>query len=170
MKAWLRSMLACQLLFFAGWAGLEEWRHYHSASLLLETEGYDPRDLISGHYLQLHYPISHVEKLQGFPTPSPERPLELWVRMEPAGSVRSGMRSYNSYRAVEVRLSAPGEGAAPWAKAHWSPGVGAIYGIERYYFSEARVGEMEGLRSGHVWVEADLSTDGQLRIVGLVKP
>jgi len=169
MRLWLRIALAGQLVFFMGWAGLEEWRHHSGVTLLLETEGYDPRDLLSGQYLQLNYPIRHVENLRGFPRPEPVRPMEIWVRLEPLGSVKLGLRSYNSYRAAEVSQSAPLVGQAKWAKARWAPGSGAVYGIERYYFSEARKESMQGLRSGRVWVEAQLPADGQLRLLDIVR-
>lgn len=47
-----------QLLFFVGWAGLEQHRVTSGASILVKVVPVDPRDLLRGQYLRLAYEFS----------------------------------------------------------------------------------------------------------------
>lgn len=41
------------VIFFAGWIGMLEWQLAEAPEVKIAARGYDPRDLLSGHYLNL---------------------------------------------------------------------------------------------------------------------
>lgn len=41
------------VLFFIGWIGMLEWQLNQAPEVKIAARGYDPRDLLSGHYLNL---------------------------------------------------------------------------------------------------------------------
>jgi len=57
MSAWLRVVLAAQILFFSVWGASLLRSHAHVRVVWLATQPIDPRDLLSGHYVALRYPI-----------------------------------------------------------------------------------------------------------------
>ena len=52
---WIRWTMAMQVVFFVGWAGVEEYGRVNGVEFLLETRPVDPRDFLSGLYMTLAY-------------------------------------------------------------------------------------------------------------------
>jgi hypothetical protein len=46
------AVIAVDLLVFGGWIAAEETARFRGVEVLLPVEGYDPRDLLSGHYVR----------------------------------------------------------------------------------------------------------------------
>jgi len=167
---WVRWTLLAQAVFFAGWAAREEWRRNAAPVIRIETAPVDPRDLWSGQYLQLRYPIAGVDGLPGFPPAPKTWPIEVAVRLVPR-PVRVAGVPVTVWRAVEVRVP-PGEIPARqdpaqgvWVVGSWSGrGRGVVYGIERFYFSEKRKEGFSTRRSGTLHVECAVGRDGKLSI------
>jgi hypothetical protein len=173
---WVRWTLLAQVVVFGGWAAREEWKRLAAPVIRLETAPVDPRDLWSGQYLQLAYPIARVDRLPGFPAPAPSRPLPVAVRLVP-GEVRSAGVPVIVWQAAEVRVPPvaiparqdPAQGV--WVLGTWTgTRRGVTYGIERFYFSEKRMKEFASRRSGTaLHVECAVGRDGRLSIRRLVE-
>ena len=172
---WVRWTLLAQVVFFAGWAAREEWKRLAAPVIRLETAPVDPRDLWSGQYLQLAYPIAWVDRLPGFPSAAPSRPVPLAVRLVPR-PVRIDGVPVVVWQAAEVRVPPgaiparqdPGQGV--WVLGTWTGRRrGVVYGIERFYFSESRMKEFSARRSGALHVECGVGRDGRLTIRRLVE-
>ncbi len=52
-RTWLILSLLFPIIFFVGWIGYMEDKIQHASEIVIRAEGYDPRNLISGHYLSL---------------------------------------------------------------------------------------------------------------------
>lgn len=52
-KSLTASLVAIPVLFFICWIGYIKISEINAPKLIVAVEGYDPRDLISGHYLSL---------------------------------------------------------------------------------------------------------------------
>jgi uncharacterized membrane-anchored protein len=174
---WVRLAIAAQVVVFAGWAAREEWRRAAAPVIRLETAPVDPRDLWSGQYMRLAYPIARVEQLPGFPPRAATGPMNLAVRLAPT-EVRFGGAPVTVWRAVEVRVppgdipakQKPADGvwvAGTWTGRGWAGGV--RYGIERFYFNEKRKREFQSRRSGQVHVECTVDRRGRLALKRLIE-
>ncbi len=117
-----------QVLFFAGWAWLEESRLEEGAgqSILVTVRPVDPRDLLRGQYMQLGYRFSQAQVF----------PVELavadgsviWVVLGPEGQFYVPKDAYD--RRPEVVAS--GEVVLRGRVA----GGRFVFGIERYFVPE----------------------------------
>src|SRR6185436_20888926 len=58
MTRWLYVALAAQVLFFSAWGARLLTSHRDVGIVWLATEPVDPRDLLSGNYVALRYPIA----------------------------------------------------------------------------------------------------------------
>ena len=165
----LWALLGAQLAFFIGWAALEETRK-EGPGFLLETEGVDPRDLFAGQYLTLAYPAARVPAADVEALASDGAPYA--VRLEPAGDTVVAGKAWPLRRAADRQAVLSGDWSAHPAAEGWARGTlqnGRVaFGIERYYFSEARAAEVNALRPGQYFVHVRLSRDGRLRIQDLV--
>jgi uncharacterized membrane-anchored protein len=171
MRNWVRWTLLAQVLFFSGWAGIEEWKRHEAPAILLETVPVDPRDLLSGQYLMLGYRIGQVDQLPGFPNPAPTRSVKIGVLLKPGNTVNVGGRGYTLWQAVRCQVPPPSDlktDEGVWVLGEWVFHNNVIFGIERYYFTEKRVDEFSALRSGKFYVEAKLAKGGKLAIQRLV--
>ena len=65
----LIAALAFPVVILIGMTGINEYYLRTSQSLVLPVQGYDPRDLLSGHYLiyKVDYGLSCPEDLENFP-------------------------------------------------------------------------------------------------------
>ena len=165
MKAkWIRWTVAAQVLFFVGWAGMEEYRRVDAVEFLLETRPIDPRDFLSGLYMTLGYRFMDP--------PGSVAGREALVRLEFFRDVTVDGETWPVWRAIlksppssvdDARLT-PTSG---WARANVEEGR-LDYGIDRYYFSEARQEELNGLRGGQFYVLVSLGREGALRVQDLI--
>lgn len=162
----LRWTLLVQLLFFAGWTAREEWVRARGEVIVLETVPVDPRDLWSGQYMVLRYEVSNLSQLL------PEEGLTgaVAVRLVPGEAQRIGGEERHVWRAVEVRPWAdelPEEGEGVWVRGELESHGRARYGIERYYFSESRLAQMNELRPPF-YVEVQVTRDATMRVLDIL--
>ncbi len=164
-----RLALAAQVVFFLGWAGVEERRRATVVTVLLETVPADPRDVLSGDYLVLRYPMNRVDGLPGVPVPAPIVARPVAVRLVPVDV--AGRRVW---RAAGCTMPAPPltgrlEPDGSLRVAGTWLGRGQVrYGIERFYFSEHRQAAMNAYRPGSFLVEAGVVPGGRLVLKRLV--
>ncbi len=165
MKAkWIRWAVAVQVLFFVGWAGVEEYGRFNAVEFLLETRPVDPRDLLSGLYMAL-----------GYRSMDPEGQVtgnEALVRLEFEKEVTINGETWPVWHAVRKTDPSLVDDRRPtttsgWARASVENGR-LDYGIDRYYFSEARQEELGELRGSQFYVLASLGRDGTLRVKDLI--
>jgi uncharacterized membrane-anchored protein len=156
--------MAMQVVFFVGWAGVEEYGRINGVEFLLETRPVDPRDFLSGLYMTLGYsfmdPEGSVPGREALVRLDFER--EVTVDGETFPVWRAALKSEPSLVA-DRRLTA----TSGWASASVEGGR-LDYGIDRYYFSEARQEELSGLRGGRFYVLVRLGPDGMLRVRDLI--
>lgn len=170
-KNWIRWTLLAQALFFAGWAGVEEWKRNSAPVILLETMPVDPRDLFAGQYMALRYRIGQVDHLPGFPQEKPYGGVKIAVLLKPSGTVNVGGKGHQLWGAVQCQVQPPedlGTGDGLWVRGEWVSSNNVIFGIERYYFSEKRKVELNSVNTGHVYVEAKVMKGGKLALKDLV--
>ena len=143
--------------------------------IILEAEGYDPRDVLSGHFARLRYPIRTVtlteEKVDRlFGTGSP------WA---PAIEVYVGLRD-DAEEGIQVA-----EVSKDWiddpdllvvkarAKRRWNR-IDLFYGIERFYAQQAEAVALEDLlrrRRGdksRVQIAVAVGDDHRMRIKAII--
>lgn len=162
----LRAALYVQLAFFAGWGAYLLTSHQGGKVLWLETAPVDPRDLISGHYVALSYPINQpaASDCPGFLS----KPGRVWVRLRPSGRrIETAEGPVEAWDAVEC-ASAPRSDGEVWASASIERGWRnrAIFGIERFYVNENS--PLRTAQSGQV--VAKVSSNGrELRILDLIR-
>lgn len=171
MKNWVRWTLLAQVLFFTGWAGWQEWVKTSAPLVYLETLPVDPRDLLSGQYLQLRYRIGMVDTLPGFPSPAPSGPTPVAVLLKPSMPVPVGGKTYTLWQAVQCQVPPPESLDTP--QGLWVVGTrisvnNTLFGIEHYYFNEKRAAELSQIRSGKIYVEAGVGKDGRLVLRNLI--
>ncbi|MEK7474087.1 MAG: GDYXXLXY domain-containing protein [Candidatus Coatesbacteria bacterium] len=174
---WVRWTLLAQLLFFGGWAAREEWNR-QGPVIVLETAPVDPRDLLSGQYLQLSYRISRLDGVRVTGDLPRNAGAAVAVRLVPAPDRPDGR---TVWRAAEIACPGPAipvrqdPAQGVWVTGRFTArrfggGLGWVeYGIERYYFNEARVKEFASRRSGAFLVECTVGRDGRLAIRRLVE-
>ena len=166
---WVRWTLALQVVFFLGWALSEEMKRQDAPTVVLETEPYDPRDLLAGKYMDLRYVIGDTTKLPGFPAEKIQPGAKVAVRLEPQGEARIAEKVHQVWGPVTCVSPPPMYiGSGHWVIGDYVGGRQVRFGIERYYFSEKNQADMNGIRSGHVWVEATISKNGQLALKRLI--
>ena len=122
-------LVLLQLAFFAAWAGYEEMLLRTGDSILVKTVPVDPRDLLSGQYLELRYAFSSVESL-GIESPGWSlRGKTVWVVLGPQGEFHV-LRYATMERPAHL---AEGEVALKGVTHYWNQ---VTFGIERYFVPE----------------------------------
>jgi uncharacterized membrane-anchored protein len=118
--------VAFPLVVLAAWCGSLEWKTRSGEEIRLEIEGYDPRDLLSGHYLTFRFSFSNKVRCAS----SSSQEVKRCVCLSPQGS-------------DSVLYSAAGDhdcdaGALPCATMirGWCQGSRFVTGLERYYIPE----------------------------------
>ncbi len=164
---WIWLTLAAQLLFFVAWGASEEMKRGGGREFLLETERVDPRDLLSGQYMILNVKAARPAGLSGHAGP-------VAVRLEKVGDaqVEGGLSlPLWAAAAAQPQEGLPGPWPALQADSGWakgnSDGSRVAYGIERYYFSQAR-GQSLNLAPGEFYVKVKLGKKGDLRVLDLL--
>lgn len=174
----LRLTILLQVLFFIFWGGWE-WsrRHWVICTIYVDTMPVDPRDLLAGQYMALRYPIGDPANVPGFPKSAPTTSQVIKIRLAPGPLVNTDKGQVTMYVAEQVDMTGSANGMGPndkfvWVQAKFNPNGWnnqIEYGIERYYFSERRMQEMNKMRSGQYVAKVDVSTQGLLTIKEFVK-
>jgi len=118
--------VAAQVLFFAGWAAVEQRRHSTGDSILVKTAPVDPRDLLSGQYMALSYEFSRGTARDW--AGDPPEGLAVWAVLRPEGEFHVLDRLQDVH---------PPSVPAGWVvlqgrREKWRN----VYGIEKYFVPE----------------------------------
>jgi hypothetical protein len=156
----LRILLYSQVACFLAWGIYLLLAQSGGRIIWLDTKPVDPRDLFSGHYVQLSYPAQDLGKMNcTFPDG------EFFVKFVPAGNAVHTAQG-------DVRLSEPQSCAmnkdsdGVWGRARaWSI-LPVDYGIGRFYLSETS--PLLSARSGNVVAKISVAPNGDMRIIDLV--
>lgn len=152
-------VLVLQGAFLLGLVAQQEFHLASPATVLLETEPVDPRDLLRGDYVILNYKISSL----GAEAFSPRLPNAgavdgrgIHVALQKRGPFHEVARA-----SLEKLEAAPGETLlAGRAVQSWNNQVRVEYGLERYYVKEGT-----GNPQGKLTVEVAVSAAGK----GIIK-
>lgn len=163
MNTKLRLALYAQVIFFALWAAWCMSNFNNAPAIWLSTEPVDPRDLISGKYVQLRYQANNLEKLN-----CPAGGNTLYVRLDPAAEDTPTAKGPVRLHEAKACAAAP-EGEGIWVKAqHSRYHRGRVtYGIEKFYLNEND--PLLNARSGTLAVRAAIGRDRRLRALELAR-
>jgi uncharacterized membrane-anchored protein len=143
--------VAAQLLFFAGWAAVEQRRHTVGAEILVRTAPVDPRDFLSGQYLALSYEFSRGMTLRDVAR-EPNEGDQVWVVLK-----RDGRFHVPDYAmSVQPEDLPDGSVAVVGRRDKWR----TLFGIEKYFVPEGT----ETPQQGDTTVKLRVSPDGVVRI------
>jgi len=168
VTARLVMALAAQLVFFAGWGAYLVTSHAGAPVVWLETEPVDPRDLLSGHYVALRYPISTVPGT-GCELGEDAGTKMIYVRVQDQGR---RLQTAQGEVAIAEPVACTAQRPAPGADERWIAGRLTRrndlieYGIERFYVGEDSA--LRRARSGSVVAQVAVGFDMKARIVALV--
>ncbi len=163
----LRILLAAHLLFFGAWGGQLLTSHRDVAVVWLATEPVDPRDLLSGHYVALRYPMTTATRIgcdlgsDGFVGGM------VFVRLEAgADAIQTAEGYVVPSEAAGCSTTPPLPGSGTWIAGRVDTGGVITYGIERMF-----VGENDPLRqatSGSVVAKVAVNDNYEGRLLALV--
>ena len=142
--------VAAQVLFFAAWAGVEQVRLSSGYPIHVRTAPVDPRDLLSGQYLELSYDFSRAERLADTGL-APKEGEEVWYVLRSEGEFHVPQAAYSRRPPVGA-----GQVAVVGRMDRWR----ILYGIEQYYVPE---GSPTPARS-ETTVKLRVGQDGKPRI------
>lgn len=146
-KKWVIAALAAPIIALAA---LTAWKHVRMSTgteLVLPIRGYDPRDLLSGHYLiyQVDYGIADVCRGRQ------RNPPEKWLCLD--------SKSVSNYHPVGCEVVIKGRCDGSRFRA----------GIERFYIPENESRQLERLvQSRQASIRVSVSADGTARIKDLL--
>ncbi len=121
------AWVGVQLLFFAGWAAVEQRRLSTGLSILVRTAPVDPRDLLRGQYLNLSYEFSRMPTLVD--TGAAPRPGDgVWVVLPPAGEFHQPNGAFSR----RPETLGPRDVAVVGRAERWR----VMFGIEEYFVPE----------------------------------
>lgn len=163
----LRWILVVQLAFFGAWGASLLGSHRVAETVWLETTPVDPRDLLSGHYVDLAYPISaDAVRLCAKEGEANTVYLRLQPTPEPIGTFEGPAQVS---RATECRGAPPDSGSGTWIVGHRAQGprvADVEFGIGRFYVPEASI--LRTASSGEVVAKIVINDHHEPRIVDLV--
>ena len=141
-RAWLLVAVALPILVLAGWVWHQERQLARGTPVILDITGYDPRDLLSGHYLRYRVDWG-VEPCIG----QPDRPV--WICLRPRG---------------KAAFNGPPPGCRLFVRARCRNGR-VEAGIERYYVPESKAADLDRrLRTQGMRLEIAVTPDGRAAI------
>ncbi|MBO4556349.1 MAG: GDYXXLXY domain-containing protein [Elusimicrobiales bacterium] len=179
----IRAAAVAQLIFFAAWAVILAVNESKpSATIWLETLPVDPRDFLSGNYVQLDYFIERPEEESCKKFDSwPKRGKQIAVQLVPGNEIRlSGGETATAYKAAHCQDGSIGQaeknsGAndnSVWIQAygtkgakHLANGYLSYKNLNRYYMNEND--KKLNLRSGRAAVQVQKNKNGSLKIIRL---
>jgi len=149
------GLIVADLLVFGGWIGsLEAGLRHHAVKL--PVEGFDPRDLLSGHYVRFRL-VAEREAAALVP-------IDLRARSGPVSFCAESMDGL----VHPVRMRAPGEACDLVLTGQVSP-EGVRFGADRFYVDERRAREVAFVHAGpSTYLVATLDRAGGLHAVDLV--
>jgi uncharacterized membrane-anchored protein len=152
IKRVLVAMAVADLLVFGGWVASEEL-HRGGAAIKLPVEGYDPRDLLSGHYVRFR--LIAAREATPFASPSEQR---FAVCLE---ATEDGLYHV-------TRLRRRGDACAPFLSGTGAGGL-IDFGVDRFYVDERIAGEVRWVRPGpNTYLVATVDGNGVVHPIDLV--
>ncbi len=138
----LAAAVALPILVLAGLVWYQEHLLARGTRVILDIKGYDPRDLLSGHYLRYRVDWGVEPCLY-----HSDRPV--WICLRPRG---------------KSAFNGPPPGCRLFVRAHCRDGR-VVAGVERYYVPESEAAELdERLRSQGMRLEIAVTPDGRAAI------
>jgi len=163
----ISMVLVAHLAFFGGWGGWLLYSHQKADTVWLETAPVDPRDLLSGHFVALQYPIQR-------PTGANCASLianpgkVIYVRLEDSLQKRKTREDgvVNVWNATACAAEGDAHAAGVWIRGRivsqrWGSSL-PEFGIERFYVNEDS--PLRVARSGQVIARVKVNRHGQGRI------
>jgi uncharacterized membrane-anchored protein len=166
MMRWLRIALAAQLAFFAGWGGLLLTSHRDAGVVWLATAPVDPRDLLSGHYVALRYPIAAANEAQCEPVPEDVGTRTVWVQLVPQDALATAEGAVAISTAVSCLSEPPPPASGVWIRGTLDRSGHIAYGIERMFVGEDN--PLRSAQSGSVVAKVALNEVYEPRLLALV--
>lgn len=152
-RALLLALVAADLLVFGGWIGVEQFAR-KGAQLRLPVEGYDPRDLLSGHYVRFR--LVAVREAEALLPPGGPRPARFCL--EDRGGLLHVSRHLGDGEDCKLVLTS----TAPAASR------GVDFGVDRFYVDERKAASVASVAAGPQTYVVGAIAAGRLAIVDLV--
>ncbi|SHI35870.1 Uncharacterized membrane-anchored protein [Hymenobacter daecheongensis DSM 21074] len=154
--------VAVQALFIIGVAAAGYATTAWGRTITLRTAPVDPRDLLYGDYVRLHYTISQLPRRLWRETNREARPNEpVYVVLQPAHGAYEALGVYASKPAIEPRQAV----LRGWITNSWRHGLRIRYGLERYYVPEGEGRKLE--KRPVLLVKVSIAPWGQARITAV---
>jgi GDYXXLXY motif protein len=142
------AIIVLDVFFFGGWIAAEETARLRGVEVLLPVEGYDPRDLLSGHYVRFRL-VAERE-----------------AAALDAAAVDYCLDERDGRHHVTRPRRAPGDCALFLRAVQPS---GTRFGVERFYIDERRAGAVAIVSPGpDTYLRARLGRDGRVHPIDLV--
>ena len=142
------AIIALDLLVFGGWIAAEETARLRGVEVLLPVEGYDPRNLLSGHYVRFQLVAEREAAALG------------------AAAADYCLEERDGRHHVTRPRQAPGDCALFLRAVQKS---GARFGVERFYIDERLSRAAVAVSPGpDTYVRARLGRDGRVHLIDLV--
>ena len=155
-KQVILAVLAADLLVFGGWvASLEAG--LRGDRVRLAVEGFDPRDLLSGHYVRFRLVAER----------------EAAALLKPEARAQVGQVSFCAVEGTDgflhpVRVRAPGE-ECRWVLTGTASPEAVRFAADRFYLDERRAGQVAFVQAGpRTYLLATLDGGGAVHPVDLV--
>jgi uncharacterized membrane-anchored protein len=154
-KRVLLGLALVDLLFFGGWVAREESLR-RGGRIHLPIEGYDPRDLLSGHYVR--FQLVAVREAATFLEPRGAIAPQMFC-IEP----KEGLYHVNGVRTGSTSSCSPFLRATLDNGAHWD------FGIDRFYVDERLANEARRIQANpNTYLVATVDDSGAVHAVDLV--
>jgi uncharacterized membrane-anchored protein len=150
----LLGLALADLVVFGAWITREEVARRVGTEVLLPVEGYDPRDLLSGHYVRFRLVAAR----------------EVWGlgRELPSGQAAYCLETHADGRAHVVRRKLEGDACPLFLTATVNPVHGPDFGVDRFYVDERRRNEAFAPVGGDAVLVARVDGHGHVHPVDLV--
>jgi len=154
-KRVLLALALVDLLFFGGWVAREESLR-RGGRIYLPIEGYDPRDLLSGHYVR--FQLVAVREAANF--------------LEPRGAIAPQMFCIEVkeglYHVKGLRMGSASS-CSPFLRATLDNGAHWDFGIDRFYVDERLANEASRIQANpNTYLVATVDDSGALHAVDLI--
>lgn len=154
-KRVLMALALVDLVFFGGWVAREESLR-RGGRIHLPIEGYDPRDLLSGHYVR--FQLVAVREAAAFLEPRGATAPQTFC-IEP----KQGLYHVKGVRTGSTSSCSPFLRATVDQRAHWD------FGVDRFYVDERLANEARQIQANpNTYVVATVDDSGAIHAVDLV--
>jgi len=151
----LLALALADVVFFGGWVAREESLR-RGGRIYLPIEGYDPRDLLSGHYVR--FQLVAVREAANFLEPRGAIAPQMFCI-----EVKEGLYHVKGLRMGSASSCSPFLRATLDNTAHWD------FGIDRFYVDERLANEARRIQANpNTYLVATVDETGAIHAVDLV--